>query len=451
MQAIVDALGRIDNCLNKRFEKDASLYIAQEDVDALKKQIYDGQYKQILEKLKFNDKFSAEVLANVLVKNAWLIRNKNYSVLRPIFEQCHPEYLTLIMCESVLDNKVAMPSDFRAELISIFLNRLDSSSCEEILKEDYPFLNNLNLRAKCLKNALAEKKPMEKFSLFEQYVKKYPGILKKTQPLKKIFPNEDLTDDVKKAIFMNVFANQVPSVDFWVDQLGADNAEAMFAQLKQFCRSNSSDVKKVNAVLPRLFALARKNPQKNMPLFASYFAEGCNEMDSRYKGELAKKGIERARAEEEPLFVQEIQKYGIAISQKGALASLEEIIDVLNEKGRPNSYLMVSFNKKYDREYQEALSRMAQELDYNVFNEFCCWLMEYSRNIPKRTMKYILYLLHYVIEDDATKQNPYVKRVLRHIEDNAVFDTCAGEQGIDEVRAFVKRMDFDLFCRLTSF
>ena len=48
MEAVVGALKRINRCLDERFEKDADLYLAPEQVEEIKKLIYGGKYDKLV-------------------------------------------------------------------------------------------------------------------------------------------------------------------------------------------------------------------------------------------------------------------------------------------------------------------------------------------------------------------------------------------------------------------
>ena len=78
--ALADAYGRINDSLNERFEQDIRLYIPMEGLENLKKMIYHGEYDKLVEKYTLK-KYSAEVLANVWIKNAWLMRKDMDTIL----------------------------------------------------------------------------------------------------------------------------------------------------------------------------------------------------------------------------------------------------------------------------------------------------------------------------------------------------------------------------------
>ena len=101
MDAVIGALKRINRCLDERFEKDADLYIASEQVEDIKKIIYKGNYAKIAKECSPQLKiFSPRAMVNVLIKNAWLMRNTCYKKLRPVFESCEFFYLQSIHCWS---------------------------------------------------------------------------------------------------------------------------------------------------------------------------------------------------------------------------------------------------------------------------------------------------------------------------------------------------------------
>ena len=152
---ILDALKSINHSLDERFEKDANLYISMEDTDKLKRTISLGHYRQIADRLK-HGQFSAEALTNVVIRNAWLIRNHKYDELRGIFDACSFSYFSGVMQDGVFENKIEMPTDFRILLLTVFLERADSLTCTQMLQQNIQFLNNVKLRAICVLQALKE-------------------------------------------------------------------------------------------------------------------------------------------------------------------------------------------------------------------------------------------------------------------------------------------------------
>lgn len=113
-ERLIDAYRRIDQCLDGRFEKDVRLYLPIEDIEELKKIIYEGKYEKVLEKFRLKkERYSADVLANILIKNAWLMKDDGkYGILHPVFKECEIAYFSAIMNDGILDHTIEMPKNF---------------------------------------------------------------------------------------------------------------------------------------------------------------------------------------------------------------------------------------------------------------------------------------------------------------------------------------------------
>lgn len=456
MKAVVDALARINRSLNERFEKDANLYIPAERIEKIKHLVYLGNYQQIAKECLELKMYSPEAMANVLIKNAWLMKNSRYNILQPIFVNCNYHYLQRVMSDGVFDNKLEMPTGFRLMLITIFLENADAYLCQQMLTQNLPFLNRPELRAVCVVSAIKELPPMECYIKFKEYTKEAPSILTQSRLLKKAFSKDFFTPEVKSAIFENDLGNIHNLASFWTECLGVDDAAFMFQRFVNHCRQNPTDLDSANKVLPYLFELARKNTEHNMPLLAQYFAEACAAMDGNNKSNLASRGLSRVKSEEEPIFERELSAKGIS-GEKNELKDLNGIIELMNERRLTQGlcgFLVKSFKKNYDSTYEQSLNEIAEEVDANDFALFCCYMVRLTDRNPRQNMKYLLYVVENVIQGDCNYDNDKVDVVnlmLKHIENNNIFQKCSNIPGIDKVKSFVRENDFDLFSHLTAF
>lgn len=458
MGAIYNALERINKCLDERFEANAKFYIAPEHVEKLKKLIYIGNYPQLVKHCFVLKTFSAEVMANVLIKNAWLMKkNPKYCQLKQIFETCDNRYLQSVMRDGgVFENKLDMPSAFRLILIEIFLNRADPMMCRQILSQNVRFLNRPRLRAACIVKAIKDEPSVSRYLLFKKYVNEKPGLLTEENILKELFPPKDITDSLKEEFFKDLGADFKFS-KFLINRLSKDDAEYIFNAFYKFCRSNPTSTDKADKILPHLFNLARKDSEKNIRLLATYLAKSFYVLDGQgAKIRLAGKAMNQIKLEEESFFIQEFAKYRINVEnvEKRGLANLDGIIEALNEdritQGKYR-YLVKSFKDQYSDDYLNKLEELRQQVyDEDVFKEFCFYLVELTHYNHKINMQYLTYFIENLIETTDDKFD-LVKRILKYIEDNNIFNTCRNINGIHQVRAFVKEKDFELFSRLTQF
>lgn len=453
MRAVVDALARINRSLNERFEKDADLYIPPERVEKIKRLIHQGNYQQIVKECLELKLYLPEVIANVLIKNAWLMKSSQYKVLRPIFINCDKRYLQTIMNEGVFDNKLEMPSNFRLMLTSLFLEESDAAMCQQMLTQDLLFLNRPELRAACIVSAIRSMPPLERYRRFKEYTKVAPYVLTEARTLKKLFPEDAFSSDVKEAIFTeDLGANHKLSL-FWVNCLNASDGEYMFRQFVDFCRRNPGKADRAGKMLQYLFDLARKDTDRNMPIFAECFAEACDAMDGHTKSLLASKGITQAKTFA-GMFQQALERKGIH-AEKKELADIEKIIQILNTNsanGRLKAYpyLIVSFCRQHANDYKEKLAEIYEETSDDVFAEFCCWLVERTERNPRDNMNYLVYVIDNVMDLADIDTEDMRRRILRHIENYNIFQACKNMSGIEKVRAFVRENDFEMFSRLTA-
>ena len=104
-KALFDALQRVERSLDERFEKDVSLYIPVEAVEDIKEQLYKGNYDYINNLYKAR-KYSAEILTNVVIKNAWLMPNKKYAALKSVINECNIILSSYIVLWCALRNQL---------------------------------------------------------------------------------------------------------------------------------------------------------------------------------------------------------------------------------------------------------------------------------------------------------------------------------------------------------
>ena len=450
MELIYNALERINHSLDERFEKNADLYIAPENVEWLKHAIYTGNYIQIADKFKLR-KMPPQVLTNVLIKNAWLMRNSNYKVyVRPILEACDYPYLTSVMRDGVFDNKKDMPTEFRLMLIETFLRKSSAETCKQMLgfHDKLLFLNNTRLKAICVCQAIKDEPMLSRYNSFNTYVGQWENLSTQGSVFTSLFKSQDFDDRLRDTIFDDQIKNDSPTARFWVERLGADDVDHMMRRMQRFCRMNSSNVSTCKAVLGRLFPLIKKN----LEVFANGFAAACSCMDDKGKVELAKSGLSRVsdkNADEETALKTALERQGIRGAERGNLANIPKIIEMLNSPGygRAMSYLIISFDKHYRADHVNALNQIRSSTNRDRFETFCCNLAQ-RRDLQ---LQYLIYVLDELIPANATKTHPIVRQMLDHIQNKDVLKRQKTNPLVGRVIDFVKAKDFELFRKLMAF
>lgn len=445
MESVVNALDRINRSLDERFEKNADLYIAPEQVEKLKRLIYLGNYKQIVKECTLK-KYSAEVLANVLVKNAWLMRVNNFALLQPIFEECNYDYLKSIMYDGVFDNKIDMPPQFRLQLIFTFLKKGDSAMCQKMLKQKLLFLNHPKLKAICLRQALKDEPIAERYSRFNDYVKKNRNILTQESILAPLFPSEEFTDELRLKILMENIINQASgSWHFWIMRFGKEDIPFIMRVFKRFCLKNSSNLSTCKNLIGALYPLSKSD----FETFADKFADACTCMDGDKKIRLAEGFLNRLEVDssEETILQGALDRRGIKDIARGSLADMDTISERLSQDPpdyyeKAANWLATSFDKQYYNDCENKLDGLRQVVPQDRFEDFCLRLVKGKFS----HLRYLIYAIENLIPNDAL-----IRALLNHIEDKNILQKNIKAPNINKVVDFVRTHDFDLFRRLNPF
>ena len=446
MEAVVGALKRINRCLDERFEKDADLYLSPEQVEEIKKLIYGGKYDRLVKECSpVLKKFSPRVMVNVLVKNAWLMRNGKYEILRPIFDSCEYDYFRSVMTD-VFENRIDMPTRFRFWLIATCLEKNSAADCRQMLAKKLIFLNHPTLKAICIRQILKDEPINKRYRQFNDYVADSKSLLTQKDIVNSLFPSSDLTDAIRNLIFNEHIKQASDMNHFWVERLEAKDIPFVMDKFKEFCRQNSSHFKECADVLSRLYPISKKNFSD----FAERFAVACACMDGYQKANLAKSCLRRTNSEETKILQAALSKHGIVNVEKGELADADKIIEILSENfvsERALRYLVASFDEKYRDDYENTLEKIRQKTSGERFGKFCCTLFK----IKYWRLKYLVYVINKLVPAGANKNNSLVKEILEHVHDKDILREFKFDKDIERVIAFVKEKDFSLFEQLTRY
>lgn len=449
MELVLGALERINRSLDERFEKNADLYIAPEEVEKLKKLIYIGNYPQIV-KLYTLKKFSAEILANVLIQNAWLMRNEKFYILQPIFKECNNFYLQRVMVESVFDNKIEMPSKFRLQLILKFLAGGDSIMCRQILEQNPPslFLNHPQLKAVCVCQALKNEPLLNRYNLFNNYVSTSKNLLTQEKIFTELFPVTEFTESFKKKVFEEQIKQNHVTWHFWLNLLSKDDVSFIMEQFKQFCKLNPSHISECKGLLGKLQTVCNND----FKTFAEKFAEACAYMDGDKKESLASSLISRTNedSEEEKILLAALSRCGIQNVTRNELADINEIIKCLTEysNSRYNNsvgYFAKSFDINCYNNCADMLDKVQEKISESRFEDFCLFLIKSKF----WRLKYLLFAIEYA--EDYDSEDKFVKEILRHIKEKNILQNHRFDSNIGKIIDFIKSKDFNLFLELKQF
>lgn len=125
-----DTLQKINASLNKRFEKDADLYISKQDEYEIKKNLCNEAYGGVVDMAKAKG-ISHDIIVKVIMRNAAVLTvrdiNKFKRELKPILEDA--DYRTLsYMMEDVLSGNIYMQKKVRHVLFSYYMGSITANT-----------------------------------------------------------------------------------------------------------------------------------------------------------------------------------------------------------------------------------------------------------------------------------------------------------------------------------
>ena len=148
---LLTTVNRIKASLNKRYEKDAELYISYQDTLRIKHHIFAREYEAI-ENLIQAQIVSPTVVARVVVKNLWLLENLSKGDLKKlnvILNRCDTATLCSVM-ERIDENSIEINLELKASISKIYYGKAPESVCLDYLnkseKVDPGILKNCFIR-----------------------------------------------------------------------------------------------------------------------------------------------------------------------------------------------------------------------------------------------------------------------------------------------------------------
>jgi len=119
-----DTLQKINASLNRRFEKDADLYISKQDEYEIKKNLCKEAYGGVVDMAKAKG-ISHDIIVKVIMRNAGILNVGNVrkfrKALKPVFIDADYKALSYMM-EDVLSGNVYMQKNIRNILFSYYMN-----------------------------------------------------------------------------------------------------------------------------------------------------------------------------------------------------------------------------------------------------------------------------------------------------------------------------------------
>ncbi len=267
---ITKTVERIREALNRRFEKNAELYISNQDIQKIKNLLWTSSFETIA-KWSQMQRYSPEILAKVILKNAWLIQAvspRKMERLMPVFNNCNPKLFSEIMKE-VIENKIDTPLNLVRMLEPLYYDSVEMEKCQQILDNGH---NDIKILEICFRRIIKRISFAEE--LYEE-IKKYFGMYPESENIREVDVSHLKTEQQK--LFLNtIFKNEIIDSDTdqwgWIDifnkfgQTAFDLAINYLSGLSEFRNPNQKRV--VNLIIARIV-----NSDENNQLFTKQIVE----------------------------------------------------------------------------------------------------------------------------------------------------------------------------------
>lgn len=171
---LANTLKRIKTSLNKRYEKDAELYISYQDTLVIKKHLYNKEYAAIKDMVR-NGIHSSAIVSRVIAKNLWLIHSTNVTEfeknLKTIMNSCDPRFLKSIK-DQIDNNTVEASTEVKRFILKIYYSLAPIEDCKYYLSYARHFENDIVKL--CFKKVVIDAKTIaDKIGLIKEYLGKY--------------------------------------------------------------------------------------------------------------------------------------------------------------------------------------------------------------------------------------------------------------------------------------
>ena len=391
-----DTLQKINASLNKRFEKDADLYISKQDEYEIKKNLCNEAYGGVVDMAKAKG-ISNDIIVKVIMRNAGVLDVKDIGKfkkeLRPILENANYNALSYMM-EDVLGNNVYMQKKLRHELFFYYMNGITSMA-----------------RLNYWKRGTFELDEVERTTLFELIIEKtrhkdvskalkfktdfildafdnYPSLLKGD-----VFVNlKEMLDEGEKKEFFKFLCKEMekPSIDneaynfILVDAYASYGEQAFNDAVGQIKATSPSNFKQYIKVICTLFWT-----EKDKVPLTRMFDTICKVYESPYIKNHVKREIDqkvwKTTKSNEILYGERKAKIdglmsSIEQTDKAKYASFADIsMDALNGV-KPQSIAYFWINMKspeFEQSILDSFSKLSSEYLWTMSETYAC-LFEHS-------------------------------------------------------------------------
>ncbi len=225
-EALLCTLKRIDRSLNKRYERNAALYISPQDTEVIKKHLYRQQFPAVLDMVRAGRQ-TAAIVARVVSRNLWLIDNDQdalWSFLPPILKDCDPVFLREIL-EAMQENRLEASSQIKQIYLSVYYSMAPAEECLRCLQSGNVVPSVANVCLGSMVQAAADSREMKEAirsavtaaPLLRDHPNALKAVFKKMTEEKRAALREAVTglmkeqvqkkNDVDKLLYITLFTN----------------------------------------------------------------------------------------------------------------------------------------------------------------------------------------------------------------------------------------------------
>lgn len=391
-----DTLQKINASLNKRFEKDADLYISKQDEYEIKKNLCNEAYGGVVDMAKAKG-ISHDIIVKVIMRNAAVLNvrdiNKFKRELKPILVDANYRALSYMM-EDVLSGNIYMQKKVRHVLFSYYMGSITANTRIEYWKRgNFDF--DLEERRELFKIIIEKTKHKDptktlkfKIDFIQDAFQRYPDLMKDD-----VLGNLKTTlNEGEEAEFFKYLCREMqsPSINndaynfILVDAYASYGEKAFNDAVSQIKASSTGGYKQYIKVICKLLW-----SEKDITTLTRMFDTLCKVYDSPYikshvKREIEKKVWKAAKSNNELYEARKtkIDHYMSATEQtdKNKYTSFADISMDLSNNVKPQSISFFWLNMKspdFEQSILESFTRLSDGYIVSM-HEAYSWLFDHS-------------------------------------------------------------------------
>lgn len=454
-----ETLERIQKALNQRFEKNADLYIPVEEIERIKEALYEGKYG-LLEGLMKANKYPAEILTKVFIKNAWLIglSKKGKHAYGPLFEvmgNCKHTYLDELMSTEVFNNSLDMDKKIRIKLIENYIHITDKNICSALFCANAEFLNNPRLRVRCLLKVNEKEKSQNMYDIIQSEAEKHPGIISEIAIFRRYFASRCNEASMHSFIFNKQFGpTESANHKFWRDVFPDTFYEGIINLAKNYMIEHRriNDYNGFNdcrQVLNKVFPLSIRN-ENCIEAFlncVNEFLISC-EGEKGWRDKCISNIYIKCREQNMSyisMFEDLMKKHNVCIENK-ELPDIDGILQILAEQNISSGkwhFLAIAFDKQYSEDVDTKVEYLYKKSNRS---ERVIELLQQLMNTRQTKFQYLVCY----ISKFAKINDKYRKYAMKYVHDNNILRKSIRNRFRVTIHDFVKKTDFAAYRNWTK-